>query len=101
MAGGAVLAAVVFVIVEMRSREPLVPLTMFRNRTYTLAVIASIATGISMFGTSVFLGQYMQMARGATPTEAGLLTLPMIAGRSSRRSSSGSSSAASVTGSRT
>ncbi|HYI51131.1 MAG TPA: MDR family MFS transporter [Microbacterium sp.] len=80
MAGGALLAAVVFVIVEMRSREPLVPLTMFRNRTYTLAVIASIATGISMFGTSVFLSQYMQMARGATPTEAGLLTLPMIAG---------------------
>jgi EmrB/QacA subfamily drug resistance transporter len=80
MAGGALLAAIVFVIVEMRSREPLVPLSMFRNRTYTLAVIASIATGVAMFGTSVFLSQYMQMARGATPTEAGLLTLPMIAG---------------------
>ncbi|MET0828842.1 MAG: MFS transporter, partial [Microbacterium sp.] len=80
MAGGALVAAIVFVIVELRSREPLVPLSMFRNRTYTLAVIASIATGISMFGTSVFLSQYMQMARGATPTEAGLLTLPMIAG---------------------
>ena len=80
MAGGAVMAAIVFVLVEMRSREPLVPLSMFRNRTYTLAVIASIATGVAMFGTSVFLSQYMQMARGATPTEAGLLTLPMIAG---------------------
>jgi EmrB/QacA subfamily drug resistance transporter len=80
MAGGALVAAIVFVVVEMRSREPLVPLSMFRNRTYTLSVIASIATGISMFGTSVFLSQYMQMARGATPTEAGLLTLPMIAG---------------------
>jgi EmrB/QacA subfamily drug resistance transporter len=80
MAGGALLGAIVFVIVELRSREPLVPLSMFRNRTYTLAVIASIATGIAMFGTSVFLSQYMQMARGATPTEAGLLTLPMIAG---------------------
>jgi EmrB/QacA subfamily drug resistance transporter len=80
MAGGALLAAIVFVIVELRSREPLVPLSMFRNRTYTLSVIASIATGIAMFGTSVFLSQYMQMARGATPTEAGLLTLPMIAG---------------------
>ena len=80
MAGGALLAAIVFVIVELRSREPLIPLSMFRNRTYTLAVVASIATGIAMFGTSVFLSQYMQMARGATPTEAGLLTLPMIAG---------------------
>lgn len=80
MVGGALLAAAVFVIVELRSKEPLVPLTMFRNRTFTLAVIASISIGIAMFGTSVFLSQYMQMARGATPTEAGLMTIPMIAG---------------------
>ncbi|MFK4837388.1 MDR family MFS transporter [Microbacterium sp. ZW T2_14] len=80
MVGGALLAAVLFVIVELRSKEPLVPLTMFRNRTFTLAVIASISIGIAMFGTSVFLSQYMQLARGATPTEAGLMTIPMIAG---------------------
>jgi Na+/melibiose symporter-like transporter len=80
MVGGAVLAAILFVVVELRSREPLVPLSMFRNRTFTLAVLASIATGIAMFGTSVFLSQYMQLARGATPTEAGLMTIPMIAG---------------------
>ncbi len=80
MVGGAVLAALLFVIVELRSREPLVPLTLFRNRTFTLSVIASIATGIAMFGASVFLSQYMQLARGATPTEAGLMTIPMIGG---------------------
>lgn len=80
MVGGALAAAALFVIVELRSKEPLVPLTLFRNRTFTLAVVASIAIGIAMFGTSVFLSQYMQMARGATPTEAGLMTIPMIAG---------------------
>jgi EmrB/QacA subfamily drug resistance transporter len=80
MAGGALLAAVLFIVVELRSSEPLIPLSMFRNRTFTLSVIASIATGVAMFGTSVFLSQYMQMARGATPTEAGLMTLPMIGG---------------------
>ena len=80
MAGGALLGAILFVLVELRSREPLIPLSLFRNRTFTLATIASIATGIAMFGTSVFLSQYMQMARGATPAEAGLMTLPMIAG---------------------
>lgn len=80
MVGGALVAAVLFVVVELRTREPLVPLTLFRDRTFTLAVVASIATGIAMFGASVFLGQYMQMARGATPTEAGLMTIPMIAG---------------------
>ena len=80
MVGGAILAAALFVVVEFRTAEPLVPLTLFRDRTFTLAVIASIATGIAMFGASVFLGQYMQMARGATPTEAGLMTIPIVAG---------------------
>jgi EmrB/QacA subfamily drug resistance transporter len=80
MVGGAVLAAIIFIIVEMRSKEPLVPLSLFRNLTFSLSVIASIATGIAMFGASVFLSQYMQLARGATPTEAGIMTIPMIAG---------------------
>ncbi|WP_279071908.1 MDR family MFS transporter [Microbacterium lacticum] len=80
MVGGSLLAAILFVIVELRSKEPLIPLTLFRNRTFTLSVIASIATGIAMFGASVFLSQYMQLARGATPTEAGLMTIPMIGG---------------------
>ena len=80
MVGGAILGAILFVIVELRSKEPLVPLSLFRNATFTLSVIASIATGIAMFGASVFLSQYMQLARGATPTEAGIMTIPMIAG---------------------
>ncbi|GAB3602777.1 MDR family MFS transporter [Microbacterium aureliae] len=80
MVGGAVLGAALFILVEKRSREPLVPLTLFGDRTFTLSVIASIATGIAMFGASVFLSQYMQLARGASPTEAGLMTIPMIAG---------------------
>ena len=80
MVGGAILATVLFVIAERRSAEPLVPLRLFRNRTFTLSVLASIATGIAMFGASVFLSQYLQMARVATPTEAGLMTIPMIGG---------------------
>ncbi|MCT9820870.1 MFS transporter [Microbacterium sp. W1N] len=80
MVGGALIAAVAFVFTELKVREPLVPLTLFRNRTFTLSVVASIATGIAMFGASVFLSQYMQLARGATPTQAGLMTIPMIAG---------------------
>nr|WP_274637328.1 MDR family MFS transporter [Microbacterium bovistercoris] len=80
MVGGAILGTILFIIVEMRAKEPLVPLSLFRNLTFTLAVIASIATGIAMFGASVFLSQYMQLARGATPTQAGLMTIPMIAG---------------------
>jgi len=80
MVGGAVVGLILFVVVELRSKEPLIPLTLFRNLTFTLSVIASIATGIAMFGASVFLSQYMQLARGATPTQAGLMTIPMIGG---------------------
>ena len=80
MVGGAIVGTVLFIVVELRSQEPLVPLSLFRNLTFTLSVIASIATGIAMFGASVFLSQYMQLARGATPTEAGIMTIPMIAG---------------------
>ena len=80
MVGGAILGTILFIVTELRTKEPLIPLSMFRNRTFTLAVIASIATGIAMFGASVFLSQFMQLARGATPTEAGLMTIPMIAG---------------------
>ena len=80
MVGGAIVATILFIFVELRVKDPLIPLTLFKNRTFTLSVIASIATGIAMFGASVFLGQYMQLARGATPTEAGIMTIPMIAG---------------------
>ena len=67
-------------IVELRVKEPVIPLGLFKNRTFTLSVIASISVGVAMFGTAVFLSQYMQLARGATPTESGLLTIPMMAG---------------------
>lgn len=68
------------VIVELRVEEPLLPMSLFANRTFTMSVIASLAVGLAMLGTSLFLGQYMQLARGRTPTESGLLTIPMMAG---------------------
>jgi EmrB/QacA subfamily drug resistance transporter len=80
MVGGSIALLIATVITELVVKEPIIPLGMFKNRTFTLAVIASISVGVAMFGTSVFLGQYMQLARGATPTQSGLLTLPMIIG---------------------
>lgn len=77
---GSIVMLVAAVIVELKVKEPIIPLTMFKNRTFTLAVVASVSVGISLFGTSIFLAQYMQLARGATPTESGLLTIPMMAG---------------------
>ncbi len=80
MAGGSVVLLALFVLTEFKAAEPLLNLGLFKNRTFTFAVIASLAIGVSMFGTSVFLSQYMIMARGATATQAGLMTFPMMAG---------------------
>ncbi|WP_275293723.1 MFS transporter [Amycolatopsis sp. La24] len=78
--GGAIVALALAVLVESRVAEPVVPLRLFRNRTFTLSVLASLAVGTAMFGGSVFLGQYYQIARGFSPTHAGLMTLPMVLG---------------------
>ncbi|GAA0562023.1 MDR family MFS transporter [Paractinoplanes ferrugineus] len=77
-AGLALLAAAVWV--ESRVAEPVVPLSIVKTRGTALAIIASLAVGMAMFGGAVFLGQYFQIGRGYSPTEAGLLTIPMMAG---------------------
>ncbi|WP_426979813.1 MFS transporter [Pseudarthrobacter sp. O4] len=80
MVGGGVVLLALLVVVESRVAQPIISLKIISQRTTALAVLASVAVGVGMFGSSAFLGQYFQVARGASPTEAGLLTLPMIAG---------------------
>ena len=80
MVGGSLAGLAAFAFVELKAEEPLIPLTLFRNRTFTFSVIGSLAVGVAMFGTSVFLSQYMQLARGASATMSGLMTIPMMAG---------------------
>ncbi|MGC4807566.1 MDR family MFS transporter [Micromonospora sp. DT233] len=80
MVGGTVLLLALATWVESRAAEPVVPLGIIRERTTALAILASLAVGMAMFGGAVFLGQYFQIGRGYSPTEAGLLTIPMMAG---------------------
>ncbi len=80
MVGGAVLLAVVFVIVETKAEEPLIPLRLFRNKTITLATIASMFVGVGMYSGTVFFSQYFQLAEGKTPTMSGVMTIPMVMG---------------------
>ncbi|MER5671785.1 MFS transporter [Pseudonocardia alni] len=68
------------IVVERRAKDPVVPPFLFRDRTVVLATVASLFVGVAMFGSTIFLSQYFQLARGASATEAGLLTLPMIVG---------------------
>jgi EmrB/QacA subfamily drug resistance transporter len=66
--------------VERRAAQPVVPLDIVKQRTPALAILASLAVGMAMFGGAVFLGQYFQIGRGYSPTEAGLLTIPLMFG---------------------
>jgi EmrB/QacA subfamily drug resistance transporter len=74
----AILGAAVWV--EKRAAQPVVPLKIIKQRTPALAILASLAVGMAMFGGAVFLTQYFQIGRGYGPTEAGLLTIPMMFG---------------------
>ncbi len=80
MVGAGIVILLAAIIVELKVEEPLVPLTLFKNRTFTMSVIASVAVGIGMFATAVYLGQYMQIARGRSVIESSLLTMPMMLG---------------------
>ncbi|MGW5618510.1 MFS transporter [Streptomyces sp. NPDC003877] len=80
MVGGSLVLLAVFVLVESRASEPIIPLRLFRNRTITLASLASLFVGVAMFAGTVFFSQYFQLARDKSPTMSGVMTIPMIAG---------------------
>ncbi|MFI9270413.1 MDR family MFS transporter [Kitasatospora sp. NPDC052896] len=77
--GGIALGALA-VLAESRAAEPIIPLSLFRYRTVSLAAVASVLVGVGMYGATTFLGQYFQLAKDKTPTMAGIMTLPMILG---------------------
>ncbi|MFJ5996760.1 MFS transporter [Streptomyces sp. NPDC092370] len=80
MVGGSLALLAVFVLVEAKASEPIIPLRLFRNRTITLASLASLFVGVAMFAGTVFFSQYFQLARDKSPTMSGVMTIPMIAG---------------------
>ncbi|MEV7136716.1 MFS transporter [Streptomyces tauricus] len=80
MVGGSIVLGLLFVLIESRAKEPIIPLRLFRNRTIALSSIASLFVGVAMFSGTVFFSQYFQLARDESPTMSGVLTIPMIGG---------------------
>ncbi len=80
MVGGAIALVGLFLFTETRASEPIIPLRLFRNRTITLASLASLFVGVAMFSGTVFFSQYFQLARDKSPTMSGIMTIPMIGG---------------------
>lgn len=78
-AAGAVLTAL-FIVQEARVGEPILPIGLFRRRTFALLNSAGFILGLVMFGSIIFIPLYLQLVKGASPTNSGLLMLPMMAG---------------------
>ena len=75
-----VASTALFIRVERRSQEPILPLKFFKNRTYVLVMSVALLFGAAFMGAILYLTQFNQQVFEATPTESGLMLLPMIAG---------------------
>jgi EmrB/QacA subfamily drug resistance transporter len=69
-----------FVAVEWHAREPLLPMSLFRNRNFVVASSVGLIVGLSLFGAVTFLPIYLQVAKGVSPSASGLMLMPMMFG---------------------
>lgn len=76
----AAVTAILFVVVELRAENPLIPMHLFRNRNMVLTTASGTVLGLAMTGTLAYLPTYLQMVHELTPTNAGLMMLPMVVG---------------------
>jgi EmrB/QacA subfamily drug resistance transporter len=75
-----VVLAGLFIIVEGRASEPIIPLGLFRHWTFTSNIIFAMIMGIGMFGGLIYLPIYLQAVKGMSATESGLAMLPLVLG---------------------
>ena len=71
---------IAFVAVEMRAREPILPMSLFANRNFAVASSVGFIVGLSLFGAVTFLPIYLQVVKGVSPSISGLLLMPMMLG---------------------
>lgn len=75
---GLVVAAALFVLIESRAEDPVIPLSLFRNGAFLQATAIGLALGVGMFGVVGFMPTFLQMASGTSAATSGLLMLPMM-----------------------
>lgn len=81
--GLAALAAVTligFALVERRAEAPILPLSLFRNRTFLVSAAVGFIVGLAMFGSITYMPVYLQVVKGISPAEAGMALTPMMGG---------------------
>jgi len=85
----AAVGIVAFILAEARAKEPIVPLGLFRNRTYSTSMIATFFASFAFFGAIIFLPRWFQIVHGYSPTFSGLAALPLMVGLISSSIASG------------
>jgi EmrB/QacA subfamily drug resistance transporter len=75
-----VVAVAIFLLVEQKAAEPILPPRLFKNDVFVSAGIVALLVGLAMFGAIAFLPLYFQVVKGASPTGSGLQLLPLMAG---------------------
>lgn len=75
-----IMSGAAFIMVERTAKQPVLPLSFFKNKTYTLMIGASLLFGAAFLGAILYLTQFNQQVFGATASEAGLMLLPMVGG---------------------
>lgn len=73
-----IVAAIAFIVTESKVKDPVIPLSLFSDRNFTLTTVAGLLVGIVMFGALGYMPTYIQMAKGVDATTAGLLMTPMM-----------------------
>ncbi len=73
-------AVAAFIVVEHRAKEPILPLRFFKNRNYVTIITVAMLFGAAFMGSILYLTQFNQQVFGATPTQSGLMLLPMVGG---------------------
>ncbi|KAA1400304.1 MDR family MFS transporter [Aeromicrobium ginsengisoli] len=77
---GAIVLTALFILVELRATEPIIPMELFRGSIFRTTNAMSVVMGMSMFGAIIFVPLYLQIVMGMSPTKSGLGMLPMVTG---------------------
>ena len=82
--GGLIIAGligyVLFILAEARAEEPIIPLNLFRIRTYAASMVSTFFAAFAFFGAIIFLPRWFQIVQGFSPTNSGLAALPLVIG---------------------
>lgn len=80
LAVASLVSFVIFLLVERRAEEPILPLVLFEERVFAVGTFLAFVTAMAMFAAIIFMPLYLQVAVGVSATDSGLLLMPLMAG---------------------